>query len=62
MYFSQGHLKKVFKYPEIFQCDNGSEFKFDVTKLLQKHDFIIRRAATKYNNIYLVFVDTFYKE
>ena len=24
-------------YPKIFQCDNGSDFKADVTKLLEKH-------------------------
>ena len=24
-------------YPKIFQCDNGSKFKADVTKLLEKH-------------------------
>ena len=27
----------VFKYPKTFQCDNGSEFKNEVTKLLEKH-------------------------
>ena len=26
----------VFKYPKVFQCDNGSEFKNEVTKLLEK--------------------------
>ena len=25
----------VFKYPKVFQCDNGSEFKGEVTKLLK---------------------------
>ena len=25
------------KYPKIFQCDNGSEFKGDVTKMLEKN-------------------------
>ena len=24
-------------YPKVFQCDNGSEFKAGVTKLLEKH-------------------------
>ena len=24
-------------YPKIFQCDNGSEFKRDVTKMLEKN-------------------------
>ena len=28
----------VFKYPRTFQCDNGSEFKNEVTKLLEKHN------------------------
>ena len=26
----------VFKYPKVFQCDNGSEFKSDVTRLFEK--------------------------
>ena len=29
-------------YSKIFQCDNGSEFKADVTKLLEKHDVKIQ--------------------
>ena len=37
----------VFKYPRTFQCDNGSEFKNEVTKLLEKHKVGIRRATTK---------------
>ena len=28
----------VFKYPKVFQCDNRSEFKNEVTKLLEKHN------------------------
>ena len=28
----------VFKYSKTFQCDNGSEFKNEVTKLLEKHN------------------------
>ena len=24
-------------YPKIFQCDNGSEFKGEMTKILEKH-------------------------
>ena len=24
-------------YPKLFQCDNGSEFKGEVTKMLEKH-------------------------
>ena len=26
------------KYPKIFQCDNGSEFKGEVTKSLEKNE------------------------
>ena len=29
-------------YPKIFQCDNGSEFKGEVTKMLEKHEVKIR--------------------
>ena len=29
-------------YPKIFQCDNGSKFKEEVTKLLEKHEVKIR--------------------
>ena len=25
-------------YPKIFQCDNGSKFKGEVTKMLEKHE------------------------
>ena len=29
-------------YPKIFQCDNGSEFKREVTKMLEKHEVKIQ--------------------
>ena len=29
-------------YPKIFQCDNGSEFKGEVTKLWEKHEVMIQ--------------------
>ena len=29
-------------YPKIFQCDNGSKFKGEVTKMLEKHEVKIR--------------------
>ena len=38
----------MFKYPKTFQCDTGSEFKSEVTKLLEKNNVEIRRATTKY--------------
>ena len=30
-------------YPKIFQCDNGSEFKAGVTKIIEKHDVKIQQ-------------------
>ena len=29
-------------YPEIFQCDNGSEFKTGVTRMLEQHEIKIQ--------------------
>ena len=52
----------VFKYPKVFQCDNGSEFKNEVTKLLEKHNVDIRRATTKYKHTHTAFVEAFNKE
>ena len=50
------------KYPKTFQCDNGSEFKNEVTKLLEKHSVEIRRATTKHKHTHTVFVEAFNKE
>ena len=57
----EGIYKKgsVFKYPKTFQCDNGSEFKNEVTKLLEKHNVEIRRATTKYKHTHTAFVEAF---
>ena len=52
----------VFKYPKTFQCDNGSEFKNEVTKLLEKHNVEIRRTTTKYKNTHTTFAEAFNKE
>ena len=43
-------------YPKIFQCDNGSKFKAEVTKMLEKHEVAIRRTTTKYNHTHTAFV------
>ena len=51
----------VFNYPKMFQCDNGSEFKTEVTKLLEKHKVEIRRATTKYKHTHTAFVEAFNK-
>ena len=45
------------KYPKIFQCDNGSEFKGDVTKMLEKNEVKIRRVTTKYKHTHTAFVE-----
>ena len=50
----------VFKYPRTFQCDNGSEFKNEVTKLLEKNSIEIRRVTTKFKHV--AFLEAFNKE
>ena len=52
----------MFKYPRVFQCDNGSEFKRDVTKLLEKHNVDIRRTTTKYKHNHTAFAKASNKE
>ena len=49
------------KYPKIFQCDNGSEFKGDVTKMLEKNEVKIRRVTTKYKDTHTAFVEALNK-
>ena len=49
------------KYPKIFQCDNGSEFKGDVTKMLKKQEVKIRRVTTKYKHTHTAFVEALNK-
>ena len=48
-------------YPKIFQCDNGSEFKGEVTKMLEKNKVKIRRVTTKYKHTHTAFVETLNK-
>ena len=36
-------------YPSIYQYDNGSEFKGDVNKMLEKNEVKIRQVTTKYS-------------
>ena len=49
------------KYPKIFQCDNGSEFKGDVTKMLEKNEVKIWRVTTKYKHTHTAFVEALNK-
>ena len=48
-------------YPKIFQCDNGSEFKAEVTKMLEKQEVKIRRVTTKYADTHTAFVEALNK-
>ena len=41
-----------FRYPKIFQSDNGPEFKSKVTKLLESHSVEIKRATKVQAYIY----------
>ena len=43
-------------YPKIFQCENGSEFKGEVTRMLEKHEVKIRLVTTKYKHTHTAFV------
>ena len=51
------YKKGPLKYPETFQCDNGSEFKGEVAKLLGKHNVKINRTTTKYHHRFTAFVE-----
>ena len=52
----------MFKYPRLFQCDNGSEFKNEVAKLFEKHNVDVQRATTKYKHTHTAIVEAFNKE
>ena len=43
-------------YSKIFRCDNGGEFKAEVTKMLEKHEVGIQCAMTKYKHTHTAFV------
>ena len=43
-------------YPSIFQCDNGSKFKGEVTKMSEKNEVKIRRVTKKYKHTHTAFV------
>ena len=48
-------------YPSAFQCDNGSEFKREVTKMLEKQEVKIRRVTMKYAHTHTAFVEALNK-
>ena len=45
----------------MFQCNNGSEFKGEVTKMLEKKEVKIQRVTTKYKHTHTAFVEAFNK-
>ena len=57
------HIYKVgpLTYPKIFQCDNGSEFKGEVTKMLEKNEVKIQRVTTEYKRTHTAFVEALNK-
>ena len=48
-------------YSKIFQCDDGSKFKGDVTKMLKKNEVKIRRVTAKYKHTHTSFVEALNK-
>ena len=44
-------------YPKIFQCDNGSEFKGEMTKMLAQHEVKIQRVTTKCAHTHTAFAE-----
>ena len=48
-------------YPKIFQYDNGSKFKGEVTKMLEKQEVKIRQVMTKYARTHTAFVEALNK-
>ena len=48
-------------YLKIFQCNNGSEFKAEVTKLLEKHQVRMQRATTKYKHTQMALIEALNK-
>ena len=48
-------------YPKVFQCDNHSEFKAGVTKVLKKHKVKIQCTMTKYQHTHMAFIEALNK-
>ena len=48
-------------YPSTFQWNNGSEFKGEVTKMLEKQEVKIRLVTTKYAHTHTAFVEALNK-
>ena len=48
-------------YPKIFQCNNGSKFKAEVTKMLEKCGFMIQRVTMNYKHMHTAFIEALNK-
>ena len=48
-------------YPSTFQCNNGSEFKGEVTKMFEKHEVKIQRVTANYKHTHTAFVEALNK-
>ena len=48
-------------YPKVFQCTNGSEFKVEVTKMLEKRGVEIRCVTKKHKHMHTAFVEALNK-
>ena len=48
-------------YPELFQCYNGSKFKVDVAKMLEKCGVKIWHTTTEYKHTHISFVNALNK-
>ena len=55
------YMVGLLTYPEVFQCDNGSEYKAEVTKVLEKHKVMIQSTMTKYKHTHMAFVEVLNK-
>ena len=47
--------------PKVFQCNNGSEFKAEVSKMLQKYGIRIWCTMTKYKHKHMAFIEALNK-
>jgi len=59
-----GDIYKVgpLTWPEVFQCDNGSEFKASTKTLLEKHDVKVNSTTTAYKHTHTALVEAFNKQ
>ena len=60
--YDRQHLQVgLLTFPKVFQCDNGSEFRGEVTKTFEKNEVMIRHVTTKYKHTHTAFVEALNK-